>query len=71
MRDIWKEIKSKLAELFDVVYDYLAGLGLEDYKKATYFLIQNGSCAQQLGMLILQISTDVLGKKILSSLMPA
>ncbi|CAG5056935.1 unnamed protein product [Parnassius apollo] len=71
MRDIWEDVKSKLSELFDVVYDYLAGLGIEDYKKAAQFLIHNGDYSKELAMLIIQISSDILGKKILSSLTPA
>ncbi|KPI97645.1 hypothetical protein RR46_07392 [Papilio xuthus] len=68
MRDVWYEIKSKLSDVFDMVYDYLAGLGFDDYKKAAMFLVQNGSCSKQLALLILQISSNALGQKILSSL---
>ncbi|XP_026753207.1 uncharacterized protein LOC113513413 [Galleria mellonella] len=70
MREIWNDIKSKLSELFDIVYDYLAGLGLEDYKKAALFLTQYGDITQ-LAMVILQTTSNVLGKKILSSLTAA
>ncbi|XP_034836123.1 uncharacterized protein [Maniola hyperantus] len=68
MRDIWQDIKEKLWELFDIVYDYLAGLGIEDYKMAAKFLMQNSGHSSQLAMLILQVTSDILGKQILSSL---
>ncbi|VVC96874.1 unnamed protein product [Leptidea sinapis] len=53
-----------------VVYDYLAGLGLEDYKRAAKFVMQNSTNSSQLAMLILQFATNILGKQILSSLTP-
>ncbi|OWR48764.1 uncharacterized protein LOC116778992 [Danaus plexippus] len=68
MRDIWQDIKGKLSELFDIVYDYLAGLGINDYKMAAKFLMQNSWDSRQLAGIVLQVSSDVLGKKILSSL---
>ncbi|XP_068619452.1 uncharacterized protein [Battus philenor] len=71
MRDIWEDVKPKLSEVYDVVYDYLAGLGFEDYQRAAYFLFSNGDCSKQLALLILQISSDLLGQKILSSLTSA
>lgn len=67
MRSIWDDIKGKLSELFEIVYDFLAGLGIEDYKNAALFLTQNGFNAQ-LAMVILETSSTILGKKILSSL---
>ncbi|XP_059048296.1 uncharacterized protein LOC131843637 [Achroia grisella] len=67
MRDIWKDIKFKLSELFDIVYDYLAGLGIDDYKRAAMFLTKNGSVAD-LAMIILKTTSSILGQKILSSL---
>lgn len=68
MRDIWEDIKEKLSELFDIVYDYLAGLGLEDYKKAAMFLKNHSGDSQQLAMVIMQTASSVLGKQIMSSL---
>ncbi|CAH2095566.1 unnamed protein product [Euphydryas editha] len=68
MRDIWKDIKGKLSELFDIVYDYLAGLGIEDYKNAATFLMQHSGNSTQLAMIIIQVTSDILGKKVLSSL---
>ncbi|CAH0731297.1 unnamed protein product, partial [Brenthis ino] len=68
MRDIWQDIREKLSELFDIVYDYLAGLGINDYKNAAKFLMQDSGTSTQLAMVILQVTSDVLGKKILSSL---
>lgn len=68
MRDVWQDIKGKLAELFDIVYDYLAGLGIDDYKNAAKFLMQNSGNGTQLAMVILQVTSDILGKQILSSL---
>ncbi|CAK1545377.1 unnamed protein product [Leptosia nina] len=68
MREIWQDVKGKLAELFDIVYDYLAGLGFEDYRNAGKFIMQNSSNSAQLGMLILQFTSDALGKKIISNL---
>ncbi|XP_075984917.1 uncharacterized protein LOC142982341 [Anticarsia gemmatalis] len=70
MRSIWEEVRGKLSELFDIVYDYLAGMGLDDYKKAAMFLAQNGSNTQ-LAMLVLETASGILGKKILSSLTAA
>ncbi|PZC77433.1 uncharacterized protein LOC110376752 [Helicoverpa armigera] len=70
MRSIWQDIKEKLSELFDIVYDYLAGLGLEDYKRAAMFLTTSGD-KTQLAMLILQTASGILGKKILSSITAA
>lgn len=68
MRDVWKDIKGKLSELFDIVYDYLAGLGIEDYKNAATFLMQHSSNSKQLALIIIQVTSDILGKKVLSSL---
>ncbi|RVE52559.1 hypothetical protein evm_002678 [Chilo suppressalis] len=68
MRDIWEDIKSKLSELFDIVYDYLAGMGLEDYKKAAMFLAQHNSGTTELAQVILQTASGLLNKKIVSSL---
>ncbi|KAJ8709426.1 hypothetical protein PYW07_009252 [Mythimna separata] len=70
MRSIWEDIRNKLAELFDIVYDYLAGMGLEDYQRAAMFLTQPGD-KTQLAMVILNTASTILGKKILSSLTPA
>ncbi|XP_050679427.1 protein C19orf12 homolog [Leptidea sinapis] len=70
MREIWRDVREKLSELFDIVYDYLAGLGLEDYKRAAKFVMQNSTNSSQLAMLILQFATNILGKQILSSLTP-
>ncbi|KAM3959312.1 uncharacterized protein ACR2FA_006618 [Aphomia sociella] len=71
MRDIWADIKSRLSEVFDIVYDYLAGMGLEDYKNAAIFLTQNSGRTSELAMVILQTVTGILGKKVLSSLTAA
>ncbi|CAH4027367.1 uncharacterized protein LOC123710039 [Pieris brassicae] len=71
MREIWQEIKGKLPELYEIVYDYLAGLGFDDYHRAIKFVLQHSGATTQLGMLILQITSDTLGKKILSSFTPA
>ncbi|KOB79140.1 Uncharacterized protein OBRU01_00994 [Operophtera brumata] len=71
MRDIWEDIKSKLSELFDIVYDYLAGLGLDDYRKAATFLTNNSEDSQQLAMIIMETASALLGKKILSSITTA
>ncbi|XP_063832658.1 uncharacterized protein LOC135081802 [Ostrinia nubilalis] len=71
MRDIWEEIKSKLSELFDIVYDYLAGMGLDDYKRAAMFLAQNSGNTTQLASVIAQTASGLLGKRILSSLTAA
>ncbi|XP_046972298.1 uncharacterized protein LOC124539033 [Vanessa cardui] len=68
MREIWKDIRDKLSELFDIVYDYLAGLGINDYKKAAKFIMQHSGSTSQLAMVVLQVTSDVLGKKVLSSL---
>lgn len=68
MRDLWEEIKSKLAELFDIVYDYLAGMGLEDYSRAAMFLAQNSGNTTMLANVIMDTASGLLGKKILSSL---
>ncbi|CAH2268518.1 uncharacterized protein LOC120633635 [Pararge aegeria] len=68
MRDIWQDVKGKLWELFDIVYDYLAGLGIEDYEMAAKFLVQNSGQSSQLAMVILQYTSSALGKKILSTL---
>lgn len=70
MRSIWEDIKNKLSELFDIVYDYLAGMGLDDYQRAAMFLTQPGD-KTQLAMVILNTASSILGKKILSSLTPA
>lgn len=67
MREIWHEIKGKLPELYEIVYDYLAGLGFDDYRKAIKFVLQSGPTTE-LAMLILQMTSNALGKKILSSL---
>lgn len=68
MRDVWQEIKGQLAELFDIVYDYLAGLGLDDYTMAAKFLLQHTRNSNQLALLIIQVTSDILGKQILSNL---
>lgn len=68
IREIWEDIKLKLSELFDIVYDYLAGMGLEDYKKIAIFLTQNSGASAQLGMIIMETVSSTLRKKILSSL---
>ncbi|XP_023954003.2 uncharacterized protein LOC112057715 [Bicyclus anynana] len=68
MRDIWQNIKGKLSELYDIVYDYLAGMGIDDYKMAANFLIKHSGQSSQLAMIILEVTSSVLGKKILSSL---
>lgn len=70
MRSIWQDIKDKLSDLFEMVYDYLAGLGLDDYKRAAMFLTQQGD-KTQLAMLILETASGILGKKILSSITAA
>ncbi|CAB3233034.1 unnamed protein product [Arctia plantaginis] len=70
MRSIWNDIKEKLSELFEIVYDFLAGLGIDDYKNAAKFLTQNGFNAQ-LAMVILETASTILGKQILSSLTAA
>uniref|UniRef100_A0A2A4K3X1 Glycine zipper 2TM domain-containing protein n=1 Tax=Heliothis virescens TaxID=7102 RepID=A0A2A4K3X1_HELVI len=70
MRSIWEDIREKLSELFDIVYDYLAGMGLDDYKRAAMFLTQPGD-KTQLAMIILQTASGILGKKILSSITAA
>lgn len=71
MRDIWQDIKAQLHDLMEIVYDYLAGLGLEDYKRAAMFLTSNSSVSTQLAMLILETTSSVIGKKVLSSLTAA
>ncbi|XP_013194218.1 uncharacterized protein LOC106137841 [Amyelois transitella] len=71
MRDIWDDIKEKLSELFDIVYDYLAGMGMEDYRKAAIFLTQNATGSSQLATIVLETASDILGKKIMSSLTAA
>lgn len=71
MRDIWEDVKTRLSELFDVVYDYLAGLGLDDYRKAATFLQNHSGDSEQLAMVIMEIASNILGKKILSSLTAA
>ncbi|KAI8437290.1 hypothetical protein MSG28_011662 [Choristoneura fumiferana] len=68
MRDIWKDLKPKLAEIFDLVYDYLSGLGLDDYKKAATLLSADSPDLMTLATLIMQTSSSILGKKVLSSL---
>ncbi|XP_053613839.1 uncharacterized protein LOC128677186 [Plodia interpunctella] len=71
MRDIWNDIKEKLSELFDIVYDYLAGLGIEDYRKAALFLAKNATGSSDLALVILETASEILGKKIMSSLSAA
>lgn len=68
MRDIWQEIKAKLSELFDIVYDYLAGMGINDYRKAFSFITQKNAMSKELAMVVVQFTASVLGKKVLSSL---
>ncbi|CAG4985441.1 unnamed protein product [Colias eurytheme] len=68
MREIWQDIRGKLSELFEIVYDYLAGMGLDDYRKAAKFLTQQSGGSAQLAMVIMQVASDLLGKKIVSSL---
>lgn len=71
LRDIWQDIKNKLHELFEIVYDYLAGLGIEDYKYAAMLLTSQSDASTQLAVIVLQTASSVLGKKILSSLTAA
>ncbi|CAG9793190.1 unnamed protein product [Diatraea saccharalis] len=68
MRDVWEDIKSKLSELFEIVYDYLAGMGLNDYKQAAMFLAQHSTDTTTLAQVILQTASGLIGKKILSSI---
>lgn len=68
MRDVWEDIKAKLAELFDIVYDYLAGMGIDDYKNAITFLNQHRGSNVQLALIIAETASSILGKKVLSSL---
>lgn len=68
MRDIWQDVKGKLCELIYIVYDYLAGLGIEDYKMAANFLMQNREHSSQLAKIILQVTTHALRNKIVSCL---
>lgn len=71
MRDIWQDIKAKLDDLFDIVYDYLAGMGVEDYKRAALLLSGPSGVSTQLAMLVLETASSALGKKILSSITAA
>ncbi|XP_041982829.1 uncharacterized protein LOC121735896 [Aricia agestis] len=71
MRDIWKDIREKLGAVFDIVYDYLAGLGIDDYKMAAKFLMSNSADSSQLALVIMQVTSEILGKKVLSSLATA
>ncbi|KAL4719756.1 hypothetical protein ACJJTC_013316 [Scirpophaga incertulas] len=67
MREIWIEIKSKLAELYEIVFDYLGGMGLNDYKKAAFFLAKHSSTTE-LAQIILSTTATILGKKVFSTL---
>lgn len=55
MRDIWLEIKPKLEELFELVYDYLAGMGIDDYRKAASLVTRSSGDTKQLAMIIMQV----------------
>ncbi|KAG6451349.1 uncharacterized protein LOC115444343 [Manduca sexta] len=68
MREIWQDVKEKLSELFDIVYDYLAGLGLDDYRRAAMFLTNHSGTSAQLAMVILETASSILGKQITSRL---
>lgn len=68
MREAWNDIKDQLSELFSIVYDYLANLGVEDYTQAAVFLAQHSSDYKRLALIILQTVSSTLGKQVLSSL---
>ncbi|KAJ0172031.1 hypothetical protein K1T71_012004 [Dendrolimus kikuchii] len=68
MRDVWEDIKEKLWGLLEVVYDYLAGMGLQDYKNVARFVASRSGCESQIAMLILETASSTLGKKIISNL---
>lgn len=68
MREIWEDVKEKLWGLIEIVYDYLAGMGIEDYKNAALFVVSQSGSQNQLALLILETASSTLGKKIISNL---
>lgn len=68
MRDMWNDLRPKLAEIFDLVYDFLCGLGIDDYNKAATLLSAGNPDLLTLATLVKESSSSILGKKVLSSL---
>ncbi|XP_047994021.1 uncharacterized protein LOC125232409 [Leguminivora glycinivorella] len=68
MREVWKEIRPKFADVFDLVYDYLAGLGIKDYASAAMFLANTNPQTTVLAKMILESSSHILGKQLVSNL---
>ncbi|XP_061725079.1 uncharacterized protein LOC133531018 [Cydia pomonella] len=68
MREVWKEVRPKFADVFDLVYDYLAGLGIKDYASAALFLANANPQTTVLAKMILESSSQILGKQLVSNL---
>lgn len=68
LRNAWQDLRAQLSELFDIVYDYLANLEIEDYVQAAMFLAQHVAYKTDLAKLMLEIISGTLGKQVLSSL---
>ncbi|XP_063619152.1 uncharacterized protein LOC134791952 [Cydia splendana] len=68
MREAWKDFRPKLADVFDLVYDYLAGLGIKDYTSAALFLANTNPQTALLAKMILESSSKILGKQLVSNL---
>ncbi|XP_049885738.1 uncharacterized protein LOC126380389 [Pectinophora gossypiella] len=68
MREVWDDVKSKLSELFEIAYDYLAGLGLRDYQAAAALVACGGGDSKHLALLLADMASKLLDKKVVSSI---
>ncbi|KAJ2954065.1 hypothetical protein O0L34_g2279 [Tuta absoluta] len=69
LRDVWDDVKNRLWELYEIAYDYMAGMGLRDYQQAASLLINKSGGGQgaQLAQILAQVASTLLKKKVTAS----
>ncbi|KAI5640314.1 hypothetical protein NE865_07239 [Phthorimaea operculella] len=69
LRDVWDDVKNRLWELYEIAYDYIAGMGLRDYQQAASILMGKSAGGQgaQLAQILAQVASTLLQNKVTAS----